>query len=77
MKAYEEVLEFIAAGPSSNALADFQASPQSKERVFALIRKEKNEGLTPEEKAELDDCMQIEHLMNLVKARASRRAANE
>ena len=72
MKAYEEVVEFIAAGPSSSALADFQAYPRAKERVAALIRKEKNEGLTPEEKAELDDCMQIEHLMNLVKARARR-----
>ena len=70
MKAYEEVIEFIAAGPSSSALADFQASPQSKERIAALIRKEKNEGLTPEEKTELDDCVQVEHLMILVKARA-------
>ena len=77
MSAYEEVIEFIAAGPSSSALADFEASPRTKERIAALIRKEKNEGLPPEEKTELDDCMQVEHLMILVKARARQRAAHE
>ncbi len=76
MKAYEEVIEFIASGPCSSALADFQASPQSKERIAALIRKEKNKGLTYAEKTELDDCLQIEHIMMLVKARARRHLAH-
>ena len=75
MKAYEEVIEFIAAGPSSSALADFEASQPTKERIAELIRREKNEGLTPEEKCELDDCLQVEHLMILVKARARQHRA--
>jgi hypothetical protein len=70
MKAYEEVVEFIASGPSAEALAKFQASDEAKERVAFLIRKEKTDGLTPEEKLELDNFMRLEHLMILVKARA-------
>ena len=71
MKAHEEVVEFIARGPSVRNVADFQASPEAKARVEFLIRKEKNDGLTPEEKSELDDFMMLEHIMRLAKARAS------
>jgi hypothetical protein len=70
MKAHEEIVEFIAAGPSVRNVADFQASPEAKARVEFLIRKEKNDGLTPEERVELDDFMHLEHLMRLAKARA-------
>jgi len=51
-------------------LANFEASSETKARVAHLIYKEKTAGLEPEEKAELDDVMQLEHLMRLVKARA-------
>ena len=54
-----------------------QTPQPTKERIAELIRREKNEGLTPEEKCELDDCLQVEHLMILVKARARQRAAHE
>ena len=70
MKAHEEIIKFIAAGPSVSNLASFKASPETQQRVESLIRKEKTDGLTPDEKLELDDFMQLEHLMTLVKARA-------
>jgi hypothetical protein len=70
MKAYEEIIEFMAAGLSPSHLANFEASTETKARVAHLIYKEKTAGLEPEEKAELDDVMQLEHLMRLVKARA-------
>jgi hypothetical protein len=70
MKAHEEVIEFIAGGPSVRNVAEFQASPETKARVEFLIRKEKNDGLTPGEKSELDDFMALEHIMRLAKARA-------
>lgn len=70
MKAHEEIVEFIANGPSVDNLANFQASTAARERVGFLIHKEKTDGLTPEEKHELDDFLQLEHLMVLIKARA-------
>jgi hypothetical protein len=33
MKAYEEVIEFIAAGPNTKRVADFQASAETKARA--------------------------------------------
>lgn len=77
MKAYEEIIEFIAGGPSVRKVADFRASPNAKARVAFLIRKEKEEGLLPDEKAELDNCEALDQVMNLAKARARQLLANE
>ena len=69
-KAYEELVDFIAAGTTPQGVAQFRASPETMARVEELVRKEKNTGLLPEEAAELNDYLQLEHLMRLAKARA-------
>jgi hypothetical protein len=70
MRAYEEVIEFIAAGTSPSSVISFQPSEVVKERVADLIHQEKSTGISPEEKSELDHYLQLEHLMRLAKARA-------
>jgi len=77
MRAYEEVIEFIAAGTSPSSVIAFQPSEAAKRRVADLIYREKTTGLTPTEKSELDHYMQLEHLMRLAKARARRHLAYE
>ena len=77
LKAYEEVIEFIAAGTSPGSVIAFRPSPDVKTRVTALLRKEKIDGLSSDEKSELDHYMQLEHLMRLAKARARQHLANE
>jgi len=69
-KAYDELVDFIAAGSTPASLLQFQPSQETRERVLELIRKEKDTGLLPEETSELDDYMKLEHLMRLAKARA-------
>ena len=70
IRAYEEIVDFIAAGTSPTAVASFEASHATKQRVADLIRREKTTGLSPEETAELNNYLQLEHLMRLAKARA-------
>lgn len=70
MKAYEEIIEFIASGPSSNHVVTFQPSEKTREHVRNLIQKEKNAGLSTEEASELDHYLQLEHIMRLAKAKA-------
>lgn len=70
MRVYEEVVNFIAAGPSSRQVAEFRASEEARHRIADLIRREKTTGLSSEESAELENAMQIEHIMRLAKARA-------
>ena len=38
--------------------------------MWHLVEKEKEEGLTPDEKCELDDYERLEHLLILAKAKA-------
>ncbi len=70
VSAYLEVIDFIAAGQASVAVAHFVPSQASKVRVAYLITQEKNGGLTPEETSELEHYLQLEHLMRLAKAKA-------
>ena len=68
--AYDEFIDFIAAGTTPSGVVAFQPSEATKERVEDLIRREKTGGLSEEETAELNNYLHIEHVMRLAKARA-------
>jgi hypothetical protein len=70
MKAYEEIVEFIASGTTPSNVAAFRPSEEAKERVAELIQLEKRSEISPEEESELNHYLQLEHLMRLAKARA-------
>ena len=69
-RVYDEVIEFIARGATSSEVADWTPSTEASERVGQLIADEKAGRLTPDQVAELDRYMQLEHIMRLAKARA-------
>ncbi|MDQ4076339.1 MAG: hypothetical protein M3220_08835 [Chloroflexota bacterium] len=70
--AYEEIIDFIAAGTTPSSVVAFRPSDATKARVAELIQREKTVGLSAEETVELNHYMQLEHLMRLAKARARR-----
>ncbi len=70
IRAYNEIVDFIAAGTTPQAVAAFSASFETKERVAELINLEKIVGLSADERSELDHYLEIEHLMRLAKAKA-------
>ncbi len=70
LPVYREIIDFIAAGTTPQNLIDFNPSEKAKERIADLIHREKTTGLTSEEAAELNHCLQLEHLMRLAKSRA-------
>jgi hypothetical protein len=76
-RAYEEIIEFIAAGTTPSRLIAFQPSEEVKARVVDLIHREKTTGLSSEESSELNQYLQLEHLMRLAKARAHAHLADE
>jgi hypothetical protein len=69
-RAYEEVIDFLAAGTSPGNIVAFQPSEEAKQRVAHLIEREESVTLTADEKSELDHYLQLEHLMRMAKARA-------
>ena len=70
IRAYEEIVDFIASGTRPNDVIDFQPSEATQQRVAELIYQEKTSGLSAEEKTELDHYMELEHIMRLAKAKA-------
>jgi hypothetical protein len=70
MNARDEIVDFLVDQIPTSALAGFQPSSAARQRIWHLIAKEKDTGLLPEEKLELDDYMKLEHLLVLAKAKA-------
>jgi hypothetical protein len=77
VKAYEEVIDFIAAGTTPQNVIAFRPSEAAQERIADLLSRAKEGGLSREEKSELDRYLQLEHLMRLAKARARDFLPNE
>ena len=62
MKAYEEVAEFIARR-DPREVAEFRPSHEARQRAMELISKEKTDGLTNQERRELDHYEDLELLI--------------
>jgi hypothetical protein len=58
---YFEIIDFIAAGTRPQSVADFRASPEAQQRRADLIESQRAGTLSPEEKAEVDHFMELEH----------------
>jgi hypothetical protein len=69
--AYIEVLDFLIKRPTPQEIAAFKVSPQAQARIAALLDKNREQTLNDTEAAEIDVYEQLEHLMILLKARAS------
>ena len=69
-QVYSELVDFIAAGTTPRAVAEFTVSESTKRLVADLLRREKIGDLTPEERIDLERFMNLEHVMRLAKAKA-------
>lgn len=70
MNASDELVDFLVGNIPSSKLAGFHSSEDACRRIWDLIEREKQSGLLPEEKLELDDYLKLEHLLILAKAKA-------
>ncbi len=68
-KSYDEIVDLFARTSSTEVLA-FRPSIESQERVRYLLEQNEAGGLTEDEAGELDRFGELEHLMQLIKARA-------
>jgi hypothetical protein len=67
-----ELIDFLAAGTTPESLIEFRPSDTAQARIADLIAREQDDLLSPAEKQELADFLQLEHLMILAKAQARR-----
>lgn len=69
-KCYDEVIDLFARGASPAEVLAFRPSEETQERVRFLLERNAADELTEEEAAELERFGDLEHFMQLVKARA-------
>lgn len=70
IKPYDEIIGFIAAGTTPEAVVAFHPSDSVQQRVAELVERSKNGSISSEEQSELEDYLQLEHIMIMAKARA-------
>jgi len=69
-KSYEEIIDFIARGTTPESVVAFRPSKALQQRVAILTERSQEGLLSSEERSELEDCLQLEHIMVMAKARA-------
>jgi len=68
--AFKEMIDFLVNSPTPQQITAFKISPTAQDRLDELLDKNREEGLTGDESAEMDVYEQINHLFLLLKARA-------
>ena len=68
--SYLEIIDFIAAGTTPQAIIDYRPSLEAQQRVAELIAREKEGALSPEDQSELDHFVDLEHILRMAKGRA-------
>ena len=69
-RAYDEIVDLFARGTPPEDIVRFRPSRTAQNRARDLLARNKSGELTPEEADELERLGELEHLMQLVKARA-------
>lgn len=69
---YFQPLDFVLQGATPQQIIDFKLSEDVQLRIHDLMARNANEGLSPEEKLEVEQFLDIEHVMTLLNARALR-----
>jgi hypothetical protein len=68
--SYDEIVDFIASGTTPESVVAFRPTRDAIQRVEDLVAKGRDGVISSVEQAELDDYLQLEHLLILAKARA-------
>ena len=74
--SYLEIVDFIAAGTTPQSIVDYHPSAAARQRVAELIALEKEGGLSPQDRSELDHFLVLEHVLRMAKTRARQILAN-
>lgn len=69
-RAYDEVVTFFATGPSRDEIQNFRLSDETVARVRELLARNSAGAISADDAEELDECVQIERMISLIRSRA-------
>jgi hypothetical protein len=69
-RVYDEVADFFASGPSRKEISAFRLPDWALTRLRQLLLKKSSATLADDEADELDECVHIDRVLLLIRARA-------
>jgi hypothetical protein len=73
---FDQITDFLISRPTAEQIVEFRASEQLDQRLHELLDKNSGAGLTPDERAEMDRFLQVNHLLIVLKAKARLKLAD-
>jgi hypothetical protein len=73
---FSEVADFIASQPTLEEIADYRISMPMQQHIDNLFEKNREAGLTPDERIEMEKILAVSHVMTLAKAKARLKLTN-
>ena len=70
---YEQVLEFLASGPSPQEIVAYRPSKAAQARFSRLLEANRERQLSPQDEEQLDHYIDMDRMLSLLKAKASSR----
>jgi len=67
---FEEIADFLTSQPTLEMLAVYKVSPDVQAHIDILLEKNRNAGLTPDERQAIEKTLTLLDMLNLVKAKA-------
>jgi hypothetical protein len=74
---FAELIDFLASTPSHEAILAYKPSEELQTRLSYLLDKNRNERLSDEENAELDEMLRIGHFVNMLKISVRKKMAGK
>lgn len=68
--ALDEITDFLGSAPTLEQIIAYRLPDELQSRAHNLLDKNRAGNLTDQERAEMEEFRQIDHIMTLVKARA-------
>lgn len=73
----DEIAEFFMSRPTAEEIADFQVSEAGQKRASELLERNRQNVLTPDEHAEMEEFMRVDHVMTVLKLKVKLKLAGK
>jgi hypothetical protein len=74
---FDEITDFLASAPDTEAILAFTPSDALVQRLSELLERNKTDGLSLDERTELDEFLRMNHLLKIVRLKARLRSTSD
>jgi hypothetical protein len=74
---YDELADFLVSQPTLEAIAAYQVPLAVQQHIDDLLEKNREEGLSPDERLELEKILAVTDVMDMAKAKARLKLAGK